>query len=234
MKKLAVILVASLCCVPAGLAQIAKWTFEASVPTNSGPYLAEVGTGTASGFHVGVGTNVAVYSNPSGNGSVESYSANVWSVGDYWQFQTSTLGFTGIAVSYDQTGSSTGPRDFSLQYSTDGVLFTQFGLSYTVLLNGAPNPVWNSTTSSGLFTFAYDLSSVTALDNAPVVYFRIIDGSTTSIGGGTVATAGTDRIDNFTVSVVPEPQDLFLFGGLGLLAWTALRRRPRWNRSPSR
>ncbi|MBV9106907.1 MAG: PEP-CTERM sorting domain-containing protein, partial [Verrucomicrobia bacterium] len=37
------------------------------------------------------------------------------------------------------------------------------------------------------------------------VYFRLIDTSTVSIGGATVTTAGTNRIDNFEVDAVPEP-----------------------------
>src|SRR6266446_9928561 len=86
-------------------AQIAQWTFETSIPATAGPFAPEVGSGSASGLHAGA----AVYSSPAGNGSAHSYSANTWAVGDYWQFQTSTLGFSGIALSWDQASSSTGP-----------------------------------------------------------------------------------------------------------------------------
>ena len=47
-----------------------------------------------------------------GNGSTKSLSANNWSVGDYWQLQLSTVGFSGLSLSYDQTGSATGPQGF--------------------------------------------------------------------------------------------------------------------------
>src|SRR5438105_15687052 len=83
---------------PSAQAQIAQWTFETSAPTTAGPIAPEVGSGSASGSHAGA----AVYSSPAGNGSVHSYSANTWAVGDYWQFQTSTLGSSGISLSWDQ------------------------------------------------------------------------------------------------------------------------------------
>ncbi len=206
---------------------IALWTFETLTLTPSSPLTnstsisnvpAEVGVGTASGVHA----TAATFSTPVGNGSTKSLSANGWSVGDYWQFQTSTLGFTGITVSYDQTSSTTGPGIAAFQYSTDGTSFTQVGLTYTVLPNSSPN-AWNSTTASSLFHYSYDLSTISALDNTSLVYFRIVDSSTTSANGGTVGTAGSDRVDNFTVAV-PEPTTLSLFGGFGLL-YLFLRRR---------
>src|SRR5262245_19793198 len=83
-----------------------RWTFETSIPVTAGPIAAEVGTGNASGLHAGA----AVYSSPSGNGSLHSYSANVWAVGDYWQFQSSSTGNSGLNLSWDQTSSATGPR----------------------------------------------------------------------------------------------------------------------------
>ena len=53
-------------------------------------------------------------------------SANHWAVGDYFQFSLSTIGFNSLTVSFDATGSNTGPRDFILQYRTTGVTFTDF------------------------------------------------------------------------------------------------------------
>jgi hypothetical protein len=71
------------------------------------------------------------------------------------------------------------------------------------------------------------MSSVTALDNASTAYFRLVDASTTSASGATVANAGTDRVDNFTIEIVPEPQSisLALMGGVGILATRFARRR---------
>jgi hypothetical protein len=200
---------------------LVDWNFETSIPSTAGPINPEVGSGSASGSHVAVGT---VYSSPAGDMSSHSYSANGWAVNDYWQFQLSTLGDTGIALNYDQNGSGTGPRDFVLQYSTDGSTFTQFGSQYSL----AAASTWSATSTSLLPTIeSFDLSSITALDNQSAVYFRIVDNSTTAINGSAVGTGGTDRVDNFTVTaatVVPEPSTMLL-AGAGLASLLALRRR---------
>ena len=122
-------------------------------------------------------------------------------MGDYYQFQVSTLGAPNVALSWDQTSSNTGPRDFLLEYSTNGTSFSTFGSQFSVLANNTPNPTWNPTTNLPIFNFTIDLSSITAINNQPIVYFRLVDNSTNSANGGTVATAGTARIDNFTVSI---------------------------------
>jgi len=201
---------------------IAMWTFETSQPTTAGPAAAEVGTGSATGSHAGA----AVYSSPAGNGSAHSYSANTWAVGDYWQFTTSTLGSSDIAFQWDQTSSGTGPRDFKVQYSTDGTTFTDVPYSYSVLANASPNPTWNATTSSPIYTSLLLLNSITALNNQAAIYLRLVDTSTTSAAGGTVATAGTDRVDNVTIyNNVPEPSSLFLAFMVGGSVGVFRRRR---------
>ena len=72
-----------------------------------------------------------------------------------------------------------------------------------------------------------------AIDNAPTVYFELADADTTSANGGTVATSGTDRVDNFTVTAspiaVPEPSASLLAlcavaGLVGLSSWSAKSR----------
>jgi len=193
---------------------IADWTFETSAPTTAGSFNPEVGTGSATGFHSGSTT----YSSPAGNGSAHSFSSTDWLVGDYYQFQVSTIGDTGIVISWDQTSSGTGPGSFTLQYSLNGTSFTTFGSAYTVLANASPNPAWNATTSSSLYSYNVNLSSITALNNATSVYFRLVDNSTTAAGGGTVGTTGTDRVDNFEVQsdLAAVPEASTLYGGIAL------------------
>lgn len=213
----------------ANAAVVTQWTFETSVPATAGPHAAEVGTGSASS-NSGTG-----YSNPVGNGSGESFSSTGWNSGDYFEFSSSAAGYQNISVSWDQTASSTGPRDFALLYSTNGTTFSNV-FSYAVLQNLATPTgpgLWNSATAISAYSFspAVDLS---ALANAASVYFRLVDTSTTSTSGGTVGTGGTNRVDNFKISgdlippptVVPEASALLVWSiicGSVLVGWKRCR-----------
>ena len=233
MKKL--FLIAALSASPfiiqtAGADILSQWTFEVNTPadltdsaTISG-ILADAGAGTASALHASA---LSDWTTPAGNGSANSLSANTWGVGDYFQFSLSSAGYTGVGISFDQVSSGTGPRDFYLAYSTDGSSFTQFGSSYVVLANAAPNS-WSSGTPIATTSYSFDLSSITALNNSPTVYFRLVDASTTAANGTTVAVGGTGRVDNFavTATAVPEPGAVALVGGFGLLMLYFKRRRP--------
>ncbi len=233
MKKLFVVSAlsaASFMVCPASADVLAQWTFEVNTPadvTDSAAIssiLAEVGTGTASGSHASA---LSDWTTPVGNGSANSLSVNTWGVGDYFQFSLGSVGYSGIGISFDQVSSSTGPRDFYLAYSTDGSAFTQFGSGYVVLANSAPNN-WSSGTPIATTTYNFDLSSISTLNNAPAIYFRLVDASTVAANGTTVAASGTGRVDNFTVTFtpVPEPGVLAFVGGFGLLAICLKRRRP--------
>ena len=198
---------------------LAEWTFEVSVPATAGPHAAEGGLNAgaaslASGFHA----LATVYSNPVGNGSAESFSSNTWSVGDYYQFTTSTAGYNNITIAWDQTSSNTGPRDFNIQWSTDGVVFNNIGGVYSVLANAAPNPVWTSASGAPLYTF--NVAGPAALDNQAQIYIRLTNANTISANGGTVAAGGTDRVDNVIIggTLVPAPASLALVGLAGLVA----------------
>lgn len=192
---------------------LANWTFEVSVPTTAGPHVAEggvfAGTSEATGFHILPGV---VYSNPVGNGSVESFSSNFWSAGDYYQFTTSTLLYNNITVSWEQTRSSTGPATFDLEYSLNGTDFFTVVNDYNV-----DQVTWSSlafTPGSSFGPFALPA----AADNQALVYIRM----TSQV---TVATGGTNRIDDVTVqgTLIPTPGALALMG-LGALV-TGRRRR---------
>ncbi len=178
---------------------LAKWTFETSVPaatdsaTISG-IVAEEGSGTAGGVHASATTD---YSNPVGNGSSESFSSNEWAIGDYYQFQTDTLGQGGVKLSWAQTRSSTGPSDFDLQWSTDGTTFNT-AMSYTV---GTTS--FSSVTFKPEVVFNADLSTIGALNNQSNVYFRLTATSAPTSSGG------TNRVDDFSITV-PEPASIAL------------------------
>lgn len=193
---------------------IAQWTFETSIPTTSGPLSPELGLGTATSNTGGT------FTNPAGWGSVESWGSDNWTIGEYFEFQVSTTGFESISLSWQQTGSNTGPANFNLSYSTDGVSFTSIG-NYTVTNDG-----WNTTATPAASVKSFDLSSISAINNTASVYFRLSVVDAVSIAGGTVANGGTSRIDNFTVAVVPEPSTVALIGiGCGVLLFGMRRKR---------
>jgi hypothetical protein len=201
---------------------VAGWTFETSAPaaTNSatiGGIAAEVGTGTASGVHASAATD---YSNPVGNGSAESFSSNEWAIGDYYQFSFSTSGLSSVSLSWDQARSSTGPATFDLTYSINGgSTFLTLSDNYSVAISGSGGPgTWSSGTALAGYSFNVPAG---VLDNVSSVLVRLV---ADSAPGGT---SGSNRVDNFVVSAVPEASS-FLFGGLALCAAGAPAIRRRW------
>jgi PEP-CTERM motif len=224
-----IFVLSSLGALPAGAAVLAAWTFEPqpfsdaeglnstvgpTVMASSGVFAS---TSTATGLHANAATD---WTTPAGNISTDSYGVNTFAVGDYFQFATESTGYTGITITFDQTGSGTGPKDFKVQYSADGISYTDLlGGAYVVLLNGAPNPSWGALTGGTIYSYSFDLAAVTALDNDTSIFFRLTNSSTSSINGGTVAAGGTSRVDNFVVSGIPEPSAMLLgsFGVLGIL-----------------
>jgi hypothetical protein len=212
---------------------VAGWTFETlNIPTSPSPpttgsnspvAFAENGTqqsvAEATGFH---SASTTTWTTPSGNGSVKSLNSNTWSTNDYYQFRFSTLGISNVKLTFDQTRSSTGPASFKVQWSSNGTNFTDF-LSYSVIQAGATGSgtaSWSSTTNQSQFTTIADLSSITQINSLSNAYIRLTNISATS------ATGGTNRIDNVTITGVPEPTSGLLIG-LGTLACVALRRNRR-------
>jgi hypothetical protein len=214
---------------------ITSFTFETSglaistsvTGATYGPLVAESGIGSAYGSHTAAGT---VYSSPSGNGSLHSFSANVWAAGDYYQFNVPTSGFQNIIASFDQASSATGPHTFAFEYSlTGGQNATDFSVvgTYTVGNSTGTTPTsFAPGTSVAGFNRLFDLSSVTGLNDNSTALFRIVESDTTT------ATGGTDRIDNVVISGTPlggtpEPASIALVGVAGALAFGRRVRRSR-------
>jgi PEP-CTERM motif len=209
---------------------IADWTFETSQPTTAGPISPETGAGAGSGSHAGT----AAYSSPAGNGSSHSYSATNWAVGDNWQFSVTGDGATTYYINFDETSSNTGPRDFTLQYSTDGFVMDSHNvLSYSVPANAGSNG--NNTWNATIVTTAAEFDGNSVTLGGPysgILYFRMTDADTTSANGGTVAATGTSRIDNVVIAdapipVVPEPATMVLcgLGFAGLMVAARFRKK---------
>jgi hypothetical protein len=202
--------------------QIVKWTFEGislsgttanSPSVATGTLAADVGTNAAgsvfSGFHT---TSTTSWSTPTGNGSVKSLSSNNWSVGDYYQFQFSTVGYSSISLTWDARGTNTSPKDFKVQYSIDGINFSDAtGVNSSYVLT---NDTWTTSLAVSGSIRTLDLSYASVIDDNPAVYIRLVNTSVSSIGGGTVAGTGTSRIDNFSVIGTPTgiPSNTILLG----------------------
>jgi hypothetical protein len=196
---------------------VAGWTFNTAIPssTTGNEYVygaADQGanaTGSSMrGFHL---TAATVWSTVAGNGSQYSFSSNNWQQGDYYEARLSTLGYTDVSISFDQTRSSTGPSAFILFMSVDGGSNWTTLLSYTVLQNGlAPNASWST---GGTRQSAYTISSAAAAaaNQADVIFRLTCDAAPSSTGG-------TNRIDNVFIegTVIPAPGALALLGLAGL------------------
>ena len=202
----------------ASAAVIASWSMPTAVPAattgtsynygaaNSG----ELTSGTMlSSAHAVAATT---YSSPTGNGSTYSLSSNNWTIGDYYQVSVSTIGYSGVSISWDQTRSSTGPATFDAEMSVDGgANWTTILAGYSVVQAGGAGTnttSWNSTTSQAAFTLTAVAGA--AADEQANVLFRLRSTVTT-------AAAGTNRIDNFIVSTVPAPGAIALLGLAGLI-----------------
>ena len=208
----------SLISMSASAAVIASWSMATAVPAavtgtsynygvaNSG----ELTSGTMlSSAHAVAATT---YSSPTGNGSTYSLSSNNWTIGDYYQVSVSTIGYSGVSISWDQTRSSTGPATFDAVMSIDGgANWTTILAEYSVVPAGLATTNttnWNSTTSQAAFTLTAVAGA--AADEQANVLFRL---------RSTVMSVspGTNRIDNFIVSTVPAPGAIALLGLAGLI-----------------
>ncbi len=189
---------------------LANWTFETSVPATSGPHTAEAGVNAATSFANGFHASASVvYSNPVGNGSLESFSSNFWAIGDYYQFSTSSAGYQNISIAWHQTRSSTGPAIFDLQWSTDGSSFTTLLNDYIV-----PADTWSSIGLPLVTSMFGPVAGPAALDNQATIYFRLTADSAPG------STAGTNRVDNIVIAgdVIPAPATLAVLSLAGVIA----------------
>jgi hypothetical protein len=225
---------------------LALWTMPTAFPTGAGlvptgtSYLPPNGsfpagtpdqgllTGSSSAilstFHA---LAAATYTSPAGNGSTYSFSGNNWSPNDFYQVVLPTTGgWTNLSVSWDQARSATGPASFSLQTSTDGTTFTT-GTTYTVLQSGgggAPG-TWSTGTYNAVYSSTFALPS--SVENQTSLYIRFLNTT-----GSVSASSGSNRIDNVSVTAVPEPSAIALLGAGACGAVAVWRGRNRRRTSP--
>jgi hypothetical protein len=103
----------------------------------------------------------------------------------YWQIEVSTLNYKNLKLSSKQRSSGTGPRDFIIEYSLDG-------------------SSWNDVAGGEIIvtdTFASKEVELPAeCEGKSPLYLRWLMASNTSVVGGTVGAAGTNRIDDIILT----------------------------------
>jgi len=110
---------------------------------------------------------------------------------NYWQIVINTTGLQDLKLSSDQSGgSSTGPRDFKIQHSLDGLTWTD--------LSGGLIEVGSSTQET-----VDQLTLPTELEDQPTVYIRWVQTSGVRVDGDEVSgigSGGTSRIDDILIT----------------------------------
>lgn len=189
---------------------IADFSFEgiASNPgaVSSFSYAAESGSATVTLAKSATGGSISAVA---GNGSTKSLTGNNL-IGSSYTFKFAADDVNSIALSFDTTGSATGPRDFVVSYSNDGVNFSSLSTFAIGSTGQSGFSTGSSSTDVGhafvLPTSFGDLNPGVAGDFG---YLQIAVADAVAINGGAVGTGGTNRIDNVIISgspiaVVPE------------------------------
>lgn len=134
----------------------------------------------------------------------------------------STQNLSGVTLSFDLRGNTTIIPGFDLKYSTNPLenVLNPGDVIGTIkdFAGGISTEVFNNYVANAVDSYSrvtLDLSAVTGLNNQPYVAIRLDDFDS--------GTGNADmRIDNVTITAIPEPSTTLL-GGLTLL--TLLRRR---------
>ncbi len=136
------------------------------------------------------------------------------------QFMISTAGFCDMKFSFDHRLSNTSTRTRRIQYTTDGTNWINFNVNSTNYLSNCPNqggiddgridasnPVGNNAGDRWTGVTSIDFSTISNANNNPNFGIRIVAAHYSTTGQfrqtnsvGTIATAGTWRFDNVTLS----------------------------------
>ena len=161
------------------------------------------------------GANAAGATLQFGNGTITpSYSSTAFSVTDWtgadasWLIEVSTTGYTDPSITFSTRSSATGPRDFKVQVSNDGLDFAdvpdgEYAVTSTSLVKRS---FGNGTTTLPLATPGKEV------DNQNTLYIRMVLASTILSGAGTgsysatdqIRSGGTSQINNIVITSADE------------------------------
>jgi hypothetical protein len=177
---------------------LVQWNFNSPTPdanTSTGTTAPSVGAGTAS--TLGGVTNT--FSTGSGADPAPSADNSGWNISKFpgatsnnlsagVRFDASTAGYTNIQVSWSQRNSATASRYLRLQYTADGMHFT--------------NATATAVLADSVFTNqAVDLSGIAACANNPNFGIRLVtEFESTATGSGTNAYVATDSASSYGTS----------------------------------
>lgn len=142
--------------------------------------------------------------------------------GQYYQIETSSAKYGNMELSFFTKGSKTGPKNFVLEYSTDGENFkpagkTTLACNYTAYTDGVASPVevykefengtFSMQTASKLHEIHIALPA--EANNAKKLTLRLRVADSTSIKGATIGTGGTNYFNDIKLTANPLIADDF-------------------------
>lgn len=168
---------------------VVKWTFD------DDNLVADAGIEANAAKTISAVATAQNFTYPAGLNSTHSLSETGWNSGintKFWLIDFTTIGYQNLTISSYQRSSSTGPKDFKIQY--------KIGESGT----------WNDVTSGNIVVatdfvagVVNNLSLPTECNNQASVFIRYLITSTTPVSNGdTVATGGTSRIEDLEIKGV--------------------------------
>jgi PEP-CTERM motif len=194
----------------------------------------------------GASTSSALY-NPTSTAGIDNFT-NVSLSADIAFSTTSTGGLsTGFYTNVNSAGTSGYAAVFRMESSTSfsfrlfdsngdpstAGVGTQIGTTQTITGSFAANTFYNarllvSTVGADVsFSASFYTTGGTLIGN----FGALTDTSAAVVGGGQVGirmgsiASHTGRLDNFSITAIPEPSSFAAFAGLGVLGLTASRRR---------
>ena len=171
-----------------GAGDIARWIIAGisgtvtEIGATSGDYMAESILQFIKDTHTPQNINFA-----SGGANISGLNGSANSA--WWSIETCSSGFANIEVSWNMRSSATGPRDFKLQFSTDGS---------TWIDGNNPDVALPSAVAIGNTNFIKTLPM--EANNQSTLYLRFIQTSDIAANGATVGSGGTHQINNIIIN----------------------------------